>query len=116
MGTGTGAPQTSPNEPLYNVHGRKLHFNVPYNDGRHAIHASHTGTVRAQQHIQDGRKFACHRAEVSLYDWEFCQYRPGFVQVSEYGATADSLERLARIRRATDSARVFGRWRYVTVD
>lgn len=116
MGARPGPPQTSPNEPLYNVHGRKLNFHVPHNDGGHAIHASHPGAVRPEQHVQDGRKLACHRAEAGLYDREFCQYRLGLVQVPEYGAAADSLERLAGVRRAADSAGVFGRWRYVSVE
>lgn len=116
MGARPGASQTSPNEPLYNVHGRQLNFYVPHNDGGHAVHASHPGAVRPEQHVQDGRKLACHRAEAGLHDRKFRQHRPGPVQVSEYGAAADSLKRLASVRRAADSARVFGWWCYVNID
>lgn len=115
MGSGFSPAETGPHELVYHVHGGQLDLHLSHNDGGHVVHATDTGPVFDQQHLQNGGGLERGGPEAGLLVGEFHQHRLGIIQVPKHGPVTDALERLAGLRGAAGQARVFGRWGYVVV-
>lgn len=51
MGFSIGAPQTSTNEFIYNVYGRKFNFYIPHYDGGHVTNETNTSDMDNEKYF-----------------------------------------------------------------